>query len=253
MGETRETLAFCFLALASCAGPSAVPTTPVVRVASDLDNRPFAFVDEEGRPAGRDVEMMERLARAGGFELVWQRLEFSQLLGALESGAADVVCATIGVTAERARRVDFTRPYFETTQAVLVRAGEGEPRWLSELAGRRVAASADTTSGLAARARLGASELVFESKSGLSPAERLAAREVDAVVLDRPAADAHASASGGALVVLDEQLAVERYALAVRRERADLRERLDAALRALADEWTALDRAYGLAAPRARR
>jgi polar amino acid transport system substrate-binding protein len=225
----------------------------VVRVASDLDNRPFAFVDDDGRPAGRDVEMMEHLALACGLELQWRRTPFAELLEALERGEADVVCATLGVTPERRERVEFTRPCFETTQAVLVRAGEGEPQWLSDLAGRRVAASGDTTSGRAARARLARSELVLESKAGLAPGERLLSREVDAVVLDRPAADAHARESAGALRVLDEQLAVERYALAVRRERADLRERLDLALRALADTWAELDGAYGLAPERPRR
>jgi polar amino acid transport system substrate-binding protein len=233
--------------LAACSTPSdGGAAREVVRVASDLDNRPFAWVDEEGAPAGRDVEMMQRLAEACGFELEWRRMDFADLLGALESGRADVVCATLGVTPEREARVDFTIPYFETTQAVLVRSGAGEPRWLSELAGARVAASADTTSGRAARARLTQSELVLESKAGLSPAERLLAREVDAVVLDRPAADAHARASGGALVVLPEQLAVERYALALAPQRPELRERLDAALAALAGDWTQLDARYGL-------
>lgn len=241
------------LALAGCAGPSSSSEAPVLVMASDLDNRPFAWVDDDGRPAGRDVEMMQRLAEACGFEIAWRRMEFARLLDALEAGEVDVVCATLGVTPERETRVDFTVPYFETTQAVLVRTGEAEPRWLSDLAGARVAASADTTSGRAARARLARSELVLESKAGLSPAERLLAREVDAVVLDRPAADAHARASAGALDVLPEQLAIERYALAVAEGRADLCERLDAALRELAGEWAALDRGYGLAAERPRR
>ncbi len=196
---------------AACAAPdSGDGAREVVRVASDLDNRPFAWVDEAGEPAGRDVEMMRRLADACGLELEWRRMEFGELVDALESDRADVVCATLGVTPEREARIDFTIAYFETTQAVLVRAGPGEPRWISDLAGARVAASADTTSGRAARARLSTSALVLESKAGLSPAERLLAREVDAVVLDRPAADAHARASGGAIVVLPEQLAVER-------------------------------------------
>lgn len=254
MPHRTRLLALLLAFLCACAAPdSPGGAREVVRVASDLDNRPFAWVDENGRPAGRDVEMMQRLAEACGFELEWRRMAFAELLGALETGAADVVCATIGVTPEREARVDFTRPYFETTQAVLVRAGEGEPRWLSDLAGRRVAASGDTTSGRAARAHLGHSELVFESKAGLSPAARLLAREVDAVVLDRPAADAHARASDGALALLEEQLAIERYALAVNPARPELCERLDAALRELEGTWLELDRAYGLVAARERR
>lgn len=234
------------LLLAACRA-TATAERDVVRVASDLDNPPFAFVDAAGRPGGRDVEMMELVAREAGLELEWRRMPFEDLLDAVAQGQVDVVCATIGVTPERARRVDFTQPYFETTQAVLVRTGAGEPRWLSDLAGRRVAASRDTTSGRAARARLGRSELVFESKSGLSPSQRLLAREVDAVVLDRPSADDRARESDGALAVLDEQLAVERYALVVAPERDELRERLDAALAALCDELARLDAEHGLA------
>ena len=237
------------LLLAACSTTSTA-ARDVVRVASDLDNPPFAFVDDAGRPGGRDVEMMALVAEEAGLELEWRRMPFEELLDAAAAGRVDVVCATIGVTPERAQRVDFTRPYFETTQAVLVRAGAGEPRWLSDLAGRRVAASADTTSGRAARARLAASELVFDSKSGLSPSERLLTREVDAVVLDRPSADERERASDGALVVLAEQLAVERYALVVAPERDDLRERLDAALAALQGELARLDARHGLAPPR---
>ena len=38
----------------------------------------------------------------------------------------DLVCATIGITDERARRVAFSRPYFHTRLLVVVRDGLGE-------------------------------------------------------------------------------------------------------------------------------
>jgi polar amino acid transport system substrate-binding protein len=247
VGKSSILLLCGLLGLAACASMS-TQEPEVLVVASDLDNRPFAFVDEAGRPGGRDVEMMERLAQELGARVEWRRMPFEQLLDAAERGEVDVVCATLGVTPERAQRVAFSQPYFETTQALLVRTGPGEPVWLSDLAGRRVGASADTTSGKAARERLTRSQLVFANKQELAPAERLLGGEVDALVLDRPAADAVAASSAGKLRVLSEQLAVERYALVLPLERIELRERLDAALASLGGELDQLDLRHGLVA-----
>lgn len=216
-------------------------------VASDLDNPPFALVDEDGRPRGRDVEMMERLGSELGLEVVWRRVPFDELLERLEAGEADVVCATLGITPERGQRVTFTRPYFHTAIAVLVRDEDG-PRRLAELAGRRVAASRGTTSQRALeRASVGAFP-VLDNEKGLASAERLLRREVDAVVMDRPNAERLAAESEGALRVMEDDLAPENYALALPKGSTRLRDRLDRALERLAREgWLrALDERHGL-------
>jgi ABC-type amino acid transport substrate-binding protein len=203
---------------------------PVLRVGSDLDNRPFAWVDERGRPQGRDVEMMTAIAHLLHRRIEWERLPFDKLLPAVQAGEVDVVCATLGVTPERQDLVDFTRPYFETSIAVVVRRGEGEPDSLEALAGKRVSAGTGTTSERAVLRSLPAATGVFENKAGLPTAERLLSREVDAAVMDSPAADALVAASGGRLRRLPDALGEERYALALPRGRDALREQLDHAL-----------------------
>ncbi len=236
--------------LAGCAVP--VPSEeaagggrPIV-VASDLDNPPFAHLDARGEPAGRDVVMLQRLARRLSRSLEWKRLPFQELLPAAERGEVDVVCATLGITPERAERVLFTRPYFETSIAVLVRAGPGEPNTLAELSGRRVAASEGTTAERAVRGRLPKCVAVIENEGGLEAEARLALRDVDAVALDAPAADRLVGESGGKLVRLADDLEVERYALALPKDRAALRARLDVELQAMEGELRVLDAEYGL-------
>jgi polar amino acid transport system substrate-binding protein len=217
-------------------------------VASDLDNPPFAGVDAAGAPVGRDVGMMAMLAREIGRELEWRRMPFAQLLPAVEAGEVDIVCATIGVTPERARRVAFTVPYFRTAIAVVARAGAGEPRTLSDLAGRRVSAAAGTTSERAVRLRVPRALGVFENAKGTPALERLLAREVDAAVMDGPAADALVARSEGSLVRLAGALDVELYALALPLEDAALASSLDEALAAMSADGRlrALDARYGL-------
>lgn len=236
----------------ACAAASELRAGPAggaaLVVASDLDNAPFAHVDAEGRPAGRDVRMMERVGAVLGREVRWRRMPFEDLLAACAAGEVDVVCATLGVTQERARSVRFTRPYFETSLAVVVRTGEGEPASLADLAGRRVAAGAGTTSEAAVRRVLRYSHGVFGAKS----VEALRAGEVAAAAMDRPAARAVVAASRGELALLDEPLAPESYALAVRPappgEEDVLVRDLDRALAVLAASGTLaeLDRAAGL-------
>lgn len=205
-------------------------------VASDLDNAPFAWVDEDDRPRGRDVEMMELLAADLGRTLTWQRMPFDELLDACEAGHVDVVCATLGITEGRAQRVDFSQPYFETAIAVVVRRGDDEPGRLADLRGRRVAAGAGTTSQLAVENHLRGSIGVFEAKAGQTTAQRLASRDVDAAVMDGPAAAAMAQTSGGTLRVLDEVVTTERYALCVPKGREELVRDLDRGLQRLRRE-----------------
>lgn len=238
------------LLLAGCASAHPAPVPATLVVGSDLDNPPFAGVAADGTPTGRDVAMMELLAERLGCRLVWWRLPFDALLDAVESGEVDVVCATIGITPERAEHVAFSAPYFATAIAAVVRAGPGEPRTLTELHGRRVAAARGTTSERAVRLALPAAVLVHESEADPPPGDRLLAGEIDAAVMDRPAADALVAAAGGRLHRLAEPLAAERYALVVAKGRGDLVEHLDRALAALVADGSLarLDARYGLAA-----
>lgn len=218
-------------------------------VGSDIDNAPFASLDAYQRPIGRDVEMMQALADELGLVLEWKRMPFDELLAAVEDHRIDVVCATMGITEERAERVAFSRPYFDTSIAIVVRTGEGEPRSLAELAGRRVAGGKGTTSERAITLKLVDSRGVFEEKSTLSAIERLRSHAVDALAMDGPAADALVAQNAGAVVRLEPPLERERYALVLHRDRWVLRARIDAALEKLEKNgWlAALDRRYGLA------
>jgi ABC-type amino acid transport substrate-binding protein len=243
---SKLVLSIGLLAVLGASGCAAIARKTPVVVASDLDNPPFAWVDAEGQPAGRDVEMMRALARAAGLELEWRRMPFEELCDAAAAGSVDVVCATLGITPERAERVLFTAPYFTTVIAVVVRAGAGEPGSLAELSGRRVAAGAGTTSERAVRAHLSGAVGVYENKEGLDSGARLATRTVDAVVLDGPAAEALVAASAGKLRRLPEDLAAERYALALPHDRAALRAALDRALGELTRAWADLDARHGL-------
>lgn len=226
----------------STSAPAPVPALPALVVASDLDNLPFAGVDESGRAIGRDVDMMKQLAAGLGREVEWRRMPFDQLLPAVERGEVDVVCATLGITAERAQRVLFSEPYLDTSITVVVRTGAGEPTELADLDGRPVAAAAGTTSQEAVLRDLPRARAVLENKQQLATAERLYAGEVDGAVMDAPAAEALVAASAGRLMRLEPDLARERYALALPPGRSELKRQLDRQLARLGEPQPPLRR-----------
>ncbi|MFN0241882.1 MAG: ABC transporter substrate-binding protein [Planctomycetota bacterium] len=230
----RLLLATGLLLAASCASTRRTDV-PLV-VASDLDNRPFAFVDEQEKPRGRDVEMMQRIADELRRRIEWRRMPFAELLPAVERGEVDVVCATLGVTPERAQHVAFSLPYFETHLAVVVRTGPGEPRTLADLSGKRVAAGTGTTSERAVRLRLPRATGVFENKDQTPALERLTSLSVDAAVMDGPAAAALVEQSRGALARLAETLGTETYALALPKGRTDALVAINRALQKLEEQ-----------------
>ena len=232
-GGLRLSLAALSLTLLLAGVGCGVLSDPhVLRVGSDLANPPFAFVDDAGEPAGKEPAMLRALAGELNLELRWQRMEFGELIDAIEAGEIDVACATMGVTAERAERVRFSVPYFETTIAVVVRAGEGEPAAIDDLADLRVAASRGTTSEFAVRDVLPRATWHFGSEKDGPVAERLFGREIDAAVMDGPNARALAEAHEE-LRMLPEPLAAERYAIAIDPRREKLAERIDRALEVL--------------------
>ncbi len=240
---TRALAAFVLtlLAAASCSR-----TAPPLRVASDLANPPFAAVAEDGTPIGRDVEMTERIVEAVGREVEWVRMPFDELLDAAATGEVDAVCATLGITDARRARVDFTEPYFETRIAAVV-ARDGGAETLAALRatdGARVAASEGTTSEDAVRNALPRAVLVAAGDA--DAISGVLAGDLAAAVMDGPAADRRAGETDG-LRVLDEPLAVERYAIALPKG-SPWRLPFDGVLAGMREDGAleALDRKHGL-------
>lgn len=219
--------------LAGCRSSSPSDNKQVDRemiVASDFGHPPFVYLDAEGRPAGRDVEMMEQIAQVLDLGLRWEEVPFEDVLSAVQVGGVDVGCATIGISPERKERMAFSRPYFRTAIVVLVRAGEGEPRTFAELAGKRVGAGRATTSERAVRRLVRGALCVPIAKGEGDPVQRLLAGELDALAMDGPDAKRAIESSGGRLTRIRLDLDEELYALALPFERKNLLRRIDAAL-----------------------
>ena len=209
------------LLLAGCGGGR--PANRIL-VATEAHYPPFEIVDASGEIVGFDVDLVRAAAREGGLEAEFVDQPFEGILPGLKQGKYDAAVSALTITEERAREVDFTDPYYEAGQVVAVREGEAGIRGREDLRGRTVAVQLATTGNTEADRIGGATVKTFKSAE-LAFLELLAGR-ADAVVNDEPTTLLFMKEHPG-LKTVGPVFTAERYGIAVRKERPDVRRALN--------------------------
>jgi polar amino acid transport system substrate-binding protein len=165
----------------------------VLTVGTDKPAFPPYFEDDD--PAnGRGFESAVAYAVAGrlGYakdEVAWKTVPFNSSY-APGPKDFDVDINQISITPQRAKRVDFSVPYFTAPQAVVAPEGSpaAEATRLADLAGRKLGVEVGTTSREAVQASIKpkSDPQVFNDSDDVTRA--LKDKRVDAVVVDLPTA-----------------------------------------------------------------
>jgi polar amino acid transport system substrate-binding protein len=72
---------------------------------------PWSFKDKNGKLAGFEVEVARKLARDMDVKVEFVPTEWSGIIPALLTGKFDVIIGGMGITAQRAMKVNFSAPY----------------------------------------------------------------------------------------------------------------------------------------------
>lgn len=83
----------------------------VLKVGMLVDFPPFGTLSTSGKPEGYDADTARALAKYLGTKIQLVPVTGPNRIPYLLSGQVDVLVASLGVTPERAKRVDFSRPY----------------------------------------------------------------------------------------------------------------------------------------------
>ncbi len=91
-------------------------------VASDLANPPFDYVENE-EAVGFEVDLMDELGAIMGLEVEYlPAMKFDAIIPLIKQGGkADVGVSNFTITEERMVEIDFTDPYVDSNQGVVVR------------------------------------------------------------------------------------------------------------------------------------
>lgn len=222
--------------LAACGGSGpAVATTEVSGTAGDVLKMvteatfpPYESY-EGGEIVGIDVDIAKAIAEELGMTLEIEDMAFDSLIAAVQSGKADIAAAGMTVTEDRLKNVNFTEPYATGIQVIIVRE-DSDIKSLDDLVGKKIAVQTGTTGEIYAEDIEGADIQSF-TKATDAVLEVLNGK-ADAMMIDNEPAKAYVAANEG-LKILEEEFAVEDYAIAVAKENTELLEKINNALKNL--------------------
>jgi polar amino acid transport system substrate-binding protein len=84
----------------------------VIRFLTETDYPPFNFTGPDGNPAGFNVDLARALCEEIKVTCTIQMRRFETLLDAVASNRGDAIIASLAVTPELRKRLDFTDPYY---------------------------------------------------------------------------------------------------------------------------------------------
>lgn len=216
-----------------------------IRVATDATYPPFEMLDRDKKIIGYDIDLINEVCNLAKCKPDVKSVAWEGIFPALQKGDYDAVISGVTITEERDKTMDFTKPYIEVGQVVLVRADEMRIKSVNDLTDKTVAVQKGTTNDEAA------TEMQKEKK--LKEVKRfptfdlavksLLQKDVDAVIIDNTAASGYMGTNPNKLKIAGEKFTSEGLGIVVRDGDKMLQDAFNAALDQLKQNGT-LDRLY---------
>ncbi len=155
-------------------------------VASDATWPPMEFVDENKNIVGFGPDMMNAIAAAAGFEIEIKNTAWDGIFAGLAAGSYQAISSSVTITDERKATMDFSEPYVNAGQVLVVQKTTEGVEKLADLTGKKVGAQIGTT-GAIEIGKVAGVELATYDEVGLA-FEDLANGRIVGVVADSPIA-----------------------------------------------------------------
>lgn len=225
-------LSLALLALVSaCSGKQQAKK---IVFASDATWPPMEYLDESKNVVGFDVDVANAIARVLGIEITVRNTAWDGIFAGLGNGQYDAVISSVTITEERKQTMDFSDPYVNAGQVIIVRSGTEGIATLADLAGKTAGAQIGTTG---AGEITKAANITLKSYDELGLAiEDLANGRIDAVICDTPIAADYVlkrEEYREKLKIVGDPFTEEFYGIAVAKGNTELLARINEALKAI--------------------
>lgn len=234
---------------------SATPTIDAIKAAgkiimlTEAAFPPFEYLSDENKVVGVDVDIATEIAKDLGVELEVVDMAFDGIILAVQSGKGDFGAAGMTVKPEREEMVNFSVKYVKSAQYIIVKA-DSDIKSAADLAGKTIGVQQGTTGDFYATDEVEGST-VMRFNDAITASLDLASGRLDAVITDELPAKSIVAAND-ALVLIEEPLTEEEYAICVAKEKADLLEAINKTITRLIEEGkieASINAHMGLAAP----
>ena len=167
---------------------AAIEAKGTLVVGSNIPFGVMEFFDENGQPAGIDVDIAREIASRLGVKLEFNNYDWDSLFSKVKGGEIDLAISGITITPERQKEVLFSDAYFNGGQVIVVRSDEQDIKGVSDLSGKRIAVQKDTTGYEEAKKYTPETQIVtylnFDSTETSGIAHDLKAGKFDLIIVD---------------------------------------------------------------------
>ena len=186
-------LLFSMLTMFGCGkttGLDAIKKAGKLTVYTEAGFAPYEFV-YNNEIVGVDIEIMKAVADKIGVALDVQDTNFDAIIGGVQTGKVNAGAAGITITAERLESVDFSIPYTQTEQYVIVPVDNDTIKFVEDLAGKNVGVQNGTTSDLLVEELIANGKMAGATLTPYNTPAMAAAAigKIDAVVTDKLTAE----------------------------------------------------------------
>lgn len=215
--------------LASCAP---APVKKLV-VAQDTTFPPMEFVNDAKEQVGFDVDLMNAIAKEAKIDIEFKTVSWDGIFAGVTNGTYDIIASSVTITDERQKTLDFSDPYVNAGQMLVVLADNNKDTKLADFAGRNVGAQVNTTGSMEVD-KIKTIKLKAYDDIALS-FDDLINKRVEAVVIDGPVAALYVKNPKfvGKIKTVGDPMTSENYGIVVKKGNTELLTKINAALATL--------------------
>lgn len=203
-------------------------------VGTNAEFEPFEY-REGDNIVGFDIDLINEIAKLIGAEIEVVDMQFDGLLPALEAKKIDLIVAGMTATEERKKFVNFSEPYYNSKQSIVVLSNNTDITTFDNFAGKKVGVVLGYTGDILVSEMTNVEVQKFNATSETILA--LKSQKVDAVVLDYEPAKNYV-AQNKELKLIETDSATEEYSIAMRKDDTELLTKVNDALKTLKENGT---------------
>ncbi|MCP4432433.1 MAG: transporter substrate-binding domain-containing protein [Gammaproteobacteria bacterium] len=159
------------------------PAADKLRVGVEGAYPPFSWKEPDGTLKGFDIDFALEVCKRLQRECVLVEQEWDGMIPALLSRKFDTIIASMSITEERKKKVDFTEKYYNTPPGIVAKSSAGFSRTNAGLKGKRLGVQRATTHQCTAEKMFPDAELVLYA-SQEEVFQDLASGRLDAQISD---------------------------------------------------------------------
>lgn len=240
MKKTFFLVMVLFLAILPLFAGGQKESSNTIVIATDATWPPMEFVNTDKNIVGFDIDFMNAAAKAAGFKVEFKNTAWDGIFAGLANGDYDAVMSSVTITDERKKTMDFSIPYINAGQVLVVPKGDNSSKVLADMKGKDVGAQIGTTGAFAIKDVPGVNLKTYD-EIGLA-IEDLANGRIAGVVCDSPIAANYVLQNDKykeSLKIIGKPFTKEFYGVAVKKGNSKVLNTINKGLKAVMDSGKA--------------